>query len=300
MTIRFGPRDIVYPSTELGELRDSSPLLDDPAALRARMEEDGYLLLRGLLDRDAVLNARQAILEHMDEQAALTPGRPVLEGAMPQGGRTVPMMGRRGVTHAPAVRAVLEAEALFDFYRAYFDRPALTFDYKWLRGVGNEEYTGAHYDVVYMGRGSDHLHTCWVPLGDISVEQGTLAICVGSHNAPGFARLRETYGRVDVDRDRIEGWFSQDPMELSERYGGQWKTAEFRAGDVITFGMYAMHASTTNLTDRFRLSCDIRFQPADEPVDERWVGENPIGHYTLHEDPGTIVRMADARAAWGV
>jgi hypothetical protein len=39
--------------------------------------------------------------------------------------------------------------------------------------------------------------------------------------------------------------------------------------------MFTMHGSLTNTSNRYRLSCDTRYQRADEPVDERWVGENP-------------------------
>ena len=48
-------------------------------------------------------------------------------------------------------------------------------------------------------------------------------------------------------------------MEISEKYGGEWKTADFQMGDVIIFTMHTMHTSTKNLSDRWRLSCDIRF-----------------------------------------
>lgn len=297
MNIRFGYRDLAFPSPELGELRDSSDLLGDLPALQARMAEDGYLLLRGLLPRATVLQARRTILEYMAAQEALTPGEPVLEGVMPRGGRTVPMMGRKGIAHHPDVLAVVEHPRLFDFFAAYFGEPALTFNYKWLRAVGNERYTGAHYDFVYMGRGSPRLHTVWIPFGDIPVHQGTLAMCVGSHNLESFAILRETYGRMDVDRDRTEGWFTRDPMEIVEKFGGRWLTAPFYAGDVILFGMHTMHASTTNLTNRFRLSCDVRFQPASEPADPRWVGEG-AGHTVLGKEP--LRSMEEARAAWGL
>ena len=47
---------------------------------------------------------------------------------------------------------------------------------------------------------------------------------------------------------------------------------------MIVFGMHMMHASTTNTTDRWRVSCDVRFQPAADPVDPRWAGDHPIGH----------------------
>lgn len=298
--VRFGPRDIQFPSTELGVLRDANDLLDDAAALRDRMAEDGYLLLRQMIAPEAVAGARKAILQHMDEQQALRPGMPVLEGVM-RAGKTVPMLGRKGITHAPPVRNVFEHRALFDFYSRYFDEPATTFDYKWLRGVGNEEYTGAHFDVVYMGRGSGRLLTCWIPLGEVPVEHGTLAVCVGSHNSARFERLRQTYGKMDVDRDHVtEGSFTSDPMEIAEKFGGQWATTDFHPGDILTFGMFTMHASTTNLTNRFRLSCDVRFQPAADPVDERWVGENPIGHYGWHAAPTAAVSIAEAREKWGV
>jgi len=298
MNIRFGHRDLSYPSQELAELRDSNSLLGDAPALHARMAEDGYLLLRGLLDRDKVLHARQTIMAHMAEQEALVPGRPILEGAMPDGGRSVQMMGRKGIAHHEDVRAVLESDELYTFFASYFNEPALTFNYKWLRAVGNEQYTGAHYDYVYMGQGSPKLHTVWIPFGDIEIEQGTLAMCVGSNRLPAFEKLKQTYGRMDVDRDHTEGWFTREPMEIVEKFGGQWATTNYRAGDLILFGMHTMHASTTNLTNRFRLSCDVRFQPASEPADKRWVGDESSGHTALGKM--ALRSMDEARVAWGV
>ncbi len=51
MNIRFGYRNMEFPSADIVELRDSNDLLGDVPALHARMAEDGYLLLRGLIDR---------------------------------------------------------------------------------------------------------------------------------------------------------------------------------------------------------------------------------------------------------
>ena len=294
MNIRFGYRDMGYPGRELGTLRESRSLLADMPALHARMAGDGYLLLRGLIDRKKVQQARETILHYMHEQNVLTPDAPVLEGVMPKGGRGAKM---RRIADHPDVLNVLEASELFDFFAAYFAEPALTFQYKWLRAVGNEQYTGAHCDFVYMGQGSPKLHTVWIPFGDITVEHGTLAVCRGSHNLPSFVRIRDTYGRMDVDRDGIDGWFTKDPMEIVENFGGQWLTSEFFMGDAILFGMHAMHASTTNLTNRFRLSCDVRFQPASESADKRWVAGGP-GH-TVHGHT-ELVPMEAARAQWGL
>jgi ectoine hydroxylase-related dioxygenase (phytanoyl-CoA dioxygenase family) len=43
-------------------------------------------------------------------------------------------------------------------------------------------------------------------------------------------------------------------------------------GDVVIFGLKTLHMSTTNTTDQFRISCDTRWQPSNEAVDERWKG----------------------------
>lgn len=294
MKVRFGYRDIDFPSGELGPLRESNEALGDAAALWQRLDEDGYLLLRGLIKRETVLAAREVVLKHMQEQQALLPDTPLLEGVMPQGGRNVRMMGGKGIAHHPAVLAVLENAALFNLFERLLGEPALTFPFKWLRAIGNEEYTGAHFDYVYMGRGSRNLYTVWIPFGDIPISQGTLAVCRGSHKLDSFARIRDTYGRMDIDRDGVSGWFERDPMQIVERFGGQWQGANYNAGDVIIFGMHTMHASTTNLSNRFRLSCDVRYQPASDPVDERW-RRGGSGHY------GEIRRdMEAARAEWGV
>lgn len=299
--IRFGLSTMAYPSQDLGELRDSNDLLGDREALQARMAEDGYLLLHGLIDREKVLAARRRILTYMAEHEGLEPGSRPLDGVMGQYGKSVGLLGRKAITHDPQVLDVLEGEALSDFYRDYFGEPVRTFDYKWLRAVGQEEFTGCHYDVVYMGQGSSRLHTCWVPFGDIPVHQGTLAICVGSHNLDSFERLRQTYGKIDVDRDYIrEGSFTQDPLEITSKFGGQWKTTSFQAGDILTFGMYTMHASTTNTTDLWRLSCDVRFQPKSDPADPRWVGDEPQGHPVYLEQKPDKVTIEAARAEWGL
>jgi len=65
--------------------------------------------------------------------------------------------------------------------------------------------------------------------------------------------------------------------------------------------MFTMHASLTNTSGRFRLTCDCRYQRKGDPIDERWVGKDgapPIGHYGWHN--GEPVEMAAARKNWGI
>ena len=44
----------------------------------------------------------------------------------------------------------------------------ITTGYKWLRAVCQGEYTGVHTDKVFLGRGSSHVLTAWVPLSKVT------------------------------------------------------------------------------------------------------------------------------------
>ena len=33
------------------------------------------------------------------------------------------------------------------------------------------------------------------------------------------------------------GWFTEDPFEITQKFGGIWKTSDFQAGDVLIFTM---------------------------------------------------------------
>ena len=62
-----------------GEMRDSNHLLDDSSALRERMAEDGYLLIRDYLDLEWVMDARRSVLEVLDEHEMLDQNYPLME-----------------------------------------------------------------------------------------------------------------------------------------------------------------------------------------------------------------------------
>jgi ectoine hydroxylase-related dioxygenase (phytanoyl-CoA dioxygenase family) len=154
---------------------------------------------------------------------------------------------------------------------------------------------GAHYDVVIWG-GTKNVYTMWTPFDDIPLEMGTLALCLGSQH---FEKMKTTYGQMDVDRDNVAtGWFSEDPIEIADTFGGQWATTAFAAGDAIFFGMFMMHASLNNTTNRYRISSDTRYQLASEPVDERWIGTKPKGHYAWGKTP--LKPVEQARKEWGI
>ncbi|MBC7529267.1 MAG: phytanoyl-CoA dioxygenase family protein [Chthonomonadaceae bacterium] len=287
-------------SEQVGELRDSSTLLLDKdfEGLRGRMTEDGYLLLRGLQSPEKVVAVRDYLLEQLSANEQIDLDHPLEEGYIKAGARGGFMGGSKNLTRTPVFLDLVESPEIMGFFAEFLRSDVLTFDFKWLRVVGKGDNTGAHYDVVYMGRGTQNLYTVWTPITEVTSTMGPLAILAGSHRGEGFERVRETYGKMDVDRDRVTGYFSNDPYEMIEKFGGQWQTSEFAPGDVLIFGMYTMHASFNNTGDRFRISCDTRYQRASDPVDERWVGENPPAHYGWHS--GETVTMETAREGWEV
>ncbi len=282
------------------DLRESNTLLNNAEALQERMEEEGYLLIRGLHDREAVLAARRQILEKLAAKGMLAPNTPLMDGIFnpdyPEPTSTG-SMGNKALTQMPAFKAVVEGTPVMNFFRQFLGGDALTFDFKWLRTAGPGAGSPIHCDIVFMGRGTQNLYSCWTPFGDVSLDMGPIVFCLASNR---FEQVRATYGQADVDRDLIEGHFSDNPLEIVEKFGGRWATTTFSAGDVIIFSMFLMHASLLNTSDKIRITADTRYQLAAEPADERWIGEKPKGHYAWKKNEVEIERLEESRQRWGV
>lgn len=295
-TVTVGDRDLELGGEHLVEMRDSSALLGDPTALRDRLQEDGYLLLRGFHEPDRVRAARRQVLEHMAGEGMLDPDAPIEEGVVhPDYFDATFDMDAASWTHYPALEELVSADDVMAFFGDLVDAKPIVLDRRLGRAKATGDFTGFHVDRVFMGRGTERLYTCWRPVGDCPVEMGPLVVAPGSHR---HERLRETYGRMDVDAEPFEPYFSTDPLDVVETLGGPLATADFEAGDALVFGQYLLHGSLTNTTDRFRVSIDTRYQSIAEPVDARWMGEDPVGHYNWPADDQTP--MAELRAQWGL
>ena len=289
--VMMARKKLVFGQT-ICQLEDSNHLIGDISALRQQIDSAGYLLLRGFFDSALISRARTEILNYMSSQGTLQQGAAI--------DQAVASSEQRGVrfTHSvvqqlPGFLEVVNSDQILSFFDSFLGGPSMSLDHKWLRATPPGQNTGAHYDVVYMGAGSKKLYTVWTALDDIPLEMGPLAVCLGSHQ---HQRLRETYGASDAHQDLLEGSFSHDPYELMEKLGFRWASAPFQAGDIIIFGMYLMHGSLDNMSARFRLSCDTRYQLADDAVDWRHMGEIPD---QIPKAEGRI-SIQDARANWGI
>jgi ectoine hydroxylase-related dioxygenase (phytanoyl-CoA dioxygenase family) len=275
-------------SEAFGFVRSSAGLLDRPAELARRLAEDGYLYIPGFFDPALILAARTSVTDRLAAEGSLDPVMPPIE-AIANPDRKFSYRGDLA-RHNAAVERVVYGPELLGFYAALFGEPVRHFDHTWFRAVSRGQGTTPHCDLVYMGRGTHQLLTCWIPYGDIPLEMGGLMLLEDSHRKSG--RLRN-YLEVDVDaycenrpKDVAKvkvnggwshpGFLSKNPASLRAKLGGRWLTApEWKAGDFVTFGMTLVHGGLDNQTDRFRFSSDTRYQRASQPVDERWVGENP-------------------------
>lgn len=272
---------------KFGRLRESTDVAGDASALRERMKQDGYLYLPGYLNRDEILEARRVITDRLAAQGFLDPGTPALD-AVARSGAEIMFRPDLAQDNAPLHRA-LYSGAMMQLYECFFGESVRHYDFTWLRAVAPGKNSSPHCDVVYMGRGTFDVLTAWTPLGDIGVDEGALTVLEGSHQK---REALEDYLCRDVDTfctnasdapEAAHGWdgiLHHDVNELQQRLGGRWLSADFRMGDVLTFTMGTVHASLNNLSHRIRLSSDARYQRASKPADERWVGDNPIGHGT--------------------
>ncbi len=299
MSIQLGRHTIPLDSTDFATIT-SSYADEDIQTLRGRLENDGYLCMRGLIPTETILRTRTFLFHHMHADGTLDEGSTVEH---PRGTGSTYMGQQDIVGHADFLASV-EHHNLFRFFDQLFEKPSCTFPYKWARALGQGVAgTSAHMDNVYMGRGSQNLHTCWIPLGDVPLNNGPLTVLPTSHKAAALQQLQQTYGQMDIDTDQIDnGWIGDDYLTFSTAINQAWVSGDFSAGDVVIFGMHLLHGSITNASDKTRFTVDVRFQPADEPMDERWIGDTPIGHekWNQHLEAGACRSMNEARQEWGI
>jgi ectoine hydroxylase-related dioxygenase (phytanoyl-CoA dioxygenase family) len=272
-----------------GLLRDSSGLLANHGELRARLQEDGYLYLKGFFPREDVLQVRKDILARMREQNLILPSPDPLEAIANPERRTVfmPELAKNN----SGLERLIYGERVMELYQRLLEGPVLHYDFTWFRPIGPGPGTSPHCDLVYMGRGTREVFTMWVPFGDVPLKLGGLMVLEGSHRKSTLLRNYlsrdvDSYcaNRAGAEQAQIsdsflwDGKLAKDPVSLRKKLSGRWLTAEFAAGDMVTFSVTLVHASLDNQTGEVRLSSDSRYQRANEAVDNRWVGSDPVGH----------------------
>ena len=253
------------------EFVDSTPLLADPAALRARADRDVYLFFRQRLPADEVLAMRAEMLAIVDRHGWRQPGQDALGGLIDYDAinrLTEEEMHRTdvGVT-AEAYHEVQRLERfhrlphhprLLEIYRTLFGREVLVHPRHIARLVTPHTCmvpTPPHQDFPYI-QGTTQTWTAWFPVGDCPRSLGGLTVLRASHRQ----------GYLPVQPAKGAGGFAV-PLCPAET---EWIEGDYATGDVLTFPSYTIHkALRCQFKDRVRLSMDVRYQAADEPVESR-------------------------------
>lgn len=287
-----------YFGKEIVELSDSSPLLHDFNALHSKMDEDGYLFIRGFHPRTDAEQAAHWTLHNIAQRGGLEPETKAEDGIIGERNQTFSFFRQTEVAHAEPILDVVDSQRTMKFYEEFLGGPIITFDKRWLRCMAKGGHNHFHYDSVYVGRGTQNRYTMWSALTDIGLENGPLVLCLGSHQ---HDRLTSTYGATDMDRDLTDAVFSTNPREMVDKFGFTLATAHFNPGDVIIFGLYMMHSSAPNRSDRYRISIDTRYQLASDEKDDRFFFREDGSWLGNFYNKGVSYKpMTELRHEWGL
>jgi len=239
---------------------DSSNLLESVKAIRTRAGEQGYLLIRGLLPKKAVLSTRISVLRACAKAGWIAPNTNLSDGIAVNGFCCVEAQTEffevyDKVQKLEDFHRLSLHPALIAVFRAIFQEDVLVHSRNICRIFfpNTQQYsTPAHQDYAQIG-GTDETWTTWIPLGDCPTSLGGLSILAGSHRE----EVLPHHPHIGVGGKSVE----------TEALPYQWVSGDLACGDVLMFHSHTVHKALPNLTqNQLRLSADFRYQPASHPV----------------------------------
>ncbi len=243
---------------------DSTDDAGDLELLRARMEFEGYLYFRRLVDPARALEVKRDIVDLLrtyfliadqsgDEPFWSGGPEPTEVEWMAVYDRIVRLESFQELARSPEISAVLAAFCggpiqIWEqqLIRVVYPDPDMTAP----RGLG------AHQDGdPKLGYQARQFYTGWVSLMDIDSTIGGLAVSPRSHTLG----LLKSEGRVTSSgQDETRQDYGLDAEKL------EWATADYEPGSTVIFFCRTVHRGMPNHSDRIRLSCDFRYQAAGE------------------------------------
>ena len=269
--------------TDLQPFRVSNDALSDPAELRRRFADEGYLFLRKFQDPDKLSQLRFDILEAIRTASDwIVPGSKLEEGrvdpakAITEGNREY----SRIYAHVQKLRSMHASghwPEVVDLLGTVIDGTVMPHPMKITRlwfPQYTEHTTPFHQDFVHFQSNLEVI-SVWTPVGDCPLELGPLAVVEGSHKV----------GKV-VDHHFSLGAGGQKVTRPEER--GIPRCSDFEIGDTLVFGCLMVHGALPNLTeDRLRVSLDNRYQLDGLPVSENQLKPHLVDSLTweaVYED----------------
>jgi hypothetical protein len=270
----------LVPAEALGPFVDSTRIAGDHVALAESFRENGYIFIKGLIGADCIDNARREVFGRLAEVDEIR--EPVIEGIATGQSRRAELVDDLGefwqsVSEGPSIRRVSHADETKSLLSVLFNEQALAHDYSFLRPGVAGRFTFLHFDYPFFSRGSQRVVTAWTAIGPVPKNEGALFVLENSHT---FDDLIEQATSIDYSSTASpQVQMTDDLVEFARKRGSKLLTTDFEAGDMIVFSMTTMHGAFDNNSDlgRARLTVDVRWQPAAESVDDRYIGPNPKG-----------------------
>ena len=256
--------------------------VDGPDAIRASFEENGYLLFKGVLDRDLVLTAKAEAVAELQRQGVVKEG-----GSQPV---AMPGLTSGDVDDDPlyALTSYLEImasdrlrEAIdFAYGEPGYIAPSVGFRYS--MPTDAVYLTPNHQDHFFI-RQTDQFRMIWIPLMDLELANGGLVLAAGSHR-------RGVRDHVELPGVLSYGFKGRTQKGiLPENVGGVWSSSAMEAGDFLMFHSCAVHRAIPNTSDLVRLSINTLTYPARLP--RLWQAEKSIPDLRSHRE--TLKQLAD-------
>ncbi|WP_090986126.1 phytanoyl-CoA dioxygenase family protein [Paenibacillus sp. CF384] len=257
----------IKPATRSFE--DATPLLAVPEELRREAEKKGYLFFKHFFTREEVIDLRGQMLNVLQEEGLLDDEAPLLDGIGNQpiiDQMTVEELNWNGIG---TTQQVYHKVQKLESFHAVAHHPKLLGLFDTLFGERTFPHprniarimlpsdklnvTPPHQDFLHI-QGSYTTWTCWAPIGDVPKALGGLSVLEGSHDT----------GLLGVTANPGAGGLESILCGL----GYEWAETDYEAGDILIFHSLTVHKALANtIPGRVRLSLDLRFQPATQPIE---------------------------------
>ena len=215
-------------------------------------ERDGYLVVRGLVDRLSVDEMRETVLRALDplqgpaefETDVGYPGSPASRDAA--GGNT-PRRLLNAYSRGPIFRRSATAPELASTLRRVMreDRIEMSqchHNCVMTKHPGFSSSTAWHQDIRYWSFDAPELVSLWLALGPEREENGALRLIPGSH-------------RLHLDRGHFDRHlFLRPELEKSRELIANATLVELDAGDALLFHCRLFHAAGMNASGEVKLS----------------------------------------------
>ena len=266
----------------------ANELLSSHEKLTAQMDRDGYLFVRDLIDRQIVGRLRNDIRSLLIEHGYVE-DNPQFDvkwsGKMPDGdeiGMCAPL--QRRISDMRSMHALIQAEPLMQFLATLFDgevfswvenfdRIRIQFQDVDTNRIGGQQVAyatpahqdGYHFPVPFV--------SVWIPLMDIDLAVGGLALRAGSHTeglqqhwwkGPEYLGIADTVKQAEAFAQQGGVAVAVD-VEADAR-PKTWLRSDYRIGDAMIFHPRLVHRGVGNTSQQLRLSADLRYSRQGDPL----------------------------------